>query len=849
MNFKELEQKYLQIPKEIKETRRWVCYAAVTREDGSVTKIPMSPFGGTASTTDPNTWSTFKVSCLACEKYNYAGLGFILGKSPADNSCYFGIDLDNHADRVTGEKLSDKEFYELTNEFVSTLQSYSEYSHSGEGVHIICRGTLPPGNRRKAGGNVEMYDSGRFFTMTGKVINNVPIADRTAEIKPLWEKYLNTPSPVTETGYIHKNADGKMSFDGPYQEPKTVYLYHNLSDDEVLTKIRTSSKGAEFISLFNGDMSKYNNDHSSADLGLCTILAFWCSKNKAQMDRIFRSSALMRPKWDQKRGQSTYGEDTLDKAIAASRDTYTPPKEKIDFSSIGSKGNVEPTVSEEYSVNEFGDPNIKARKVFKHYRLTDTGNAERFYDQFGDLFKFNQDGNYWMYWNGKTWTVDKKSFIKKYADKLIDIMRLEAKDMEKQIEDATRNGNPTDELIETRKSMLKNIDRVSNKAGKEAMLSELQHLHDIPVESKEFDTNEYLLNTDSGVVDLRTGSIRDFDRKLMLSKNTNCKVSFEEPVVWNKFLHDVFERGNPEETEEIIECIQKCIGYSLSALTIVQCIFFLYGSGSNGKSTFIEQLNKILGEYGDAVDSELLIQNQSSSGQSNRFALSDLVGLRFLSTSETDEGKKLAEARIKKMTGSDTIKAEIKHGKSFGYKPTYKIWMSTNNKPIIRGTDYGIWRRIFLFPFERTFTEAQKDPEMPAKLAAETPKILGWAIKGYIKFQECLARDKGIRKPQCIEEALSNYRNEMDVINAWINSRCENFGGYQTRASELFEDYKNWAKDDNEYLMPNTKFGQELVKKGYKKIRKSDGWYYIGLKLNSNHKAVSFREGALFDDD
>ena len=155
-----------------------------------------------------------------------------------------------------------------------------------------------------------------------------------------------------------------------------------------------------------------------------------------------------------------------------------------------------------------------------------------------------------------------------------------------------------------------------------------------------------------------------------------------------------------------------------------------------------------------------------------------------------------------------------------------------------------IWRRVFYIPFERTFSEKEKDTTMPERLKAETPQILGWAIEGYKKYAA-----EGLTKPKCIEEASSSYRNEMDVINAWITNRCVPFAGYETKASTLFENYKAWAKDDCEWLMSNTKFGQELMKKGYKKVRRCDGFYYVGLKLMDDYKGMSFKKENFFLED
>lgn len=830
-----LEQQYTKLPNEIKEAKRWVCYRKVD-------KAPMNAINGKfAQSNNPFTWTTFRNAIIGCVKYNFDGLGFMLGNG------IFGVDLDNHLKEDGTPEISQDEFDSLSSEFLNALDSYSERSQSGRGIHIICKGKLPEGACRK--GNIEMYDSGRYFAMTGNVVNDQLIQNREEEIKPLWKKYLY--SETKQATRTVKNPDGSVVFGTICEDD---YAYENrlsLSDSEVIERIKASQTGDEFLRYYiNGDTyfsDKNTSDHSRADLCLCCILAFWCGKDRNQMDRIFRSSALMRKKWDEYRGKDTYGNMTIDMAISRTFQTYNPPKEKVvvkDYSIENKASKIISNNNEQHScVNENGDPIITARKKsFKTYSLDDTGNAERFYDYFGENFRFNKDLKSYMFWNKKTWVVDSKEFVKKYADELIKILKADANSYEDSIKQAMEEARPEDEIKKmqlTLKAMQENIKRVSNKAGKDAMLSELQHLHNIPVLNSEFDTQENLLNTDSGVVDLNTGEIAPYSQEKMLSKNTNCRVSYDEPTTWLKFLHDIFERPNQQETEELIECIQMALGYSLTGRKNKEHLFILYGNGSNGKSTFIEATRKIFGDYGKVMNSDLLIQSNASS-QSNEFALSALLGARLVSTSETSEGGKLDETIIKKMTSGEEINAQFKYGQPFSFAPTFSPWLSTNNKPIIRATDFGTWRRLFFIPFLNTFTEEKKDVDMPKKIAAECDKILGWIIMGNVKLHNEY-HDK-LPKPKCIEEALADYKNEQDVINAFIQDRCSDFPRYKTRASVLYQEYVTWAKTNNEYLMPERKFGMEMTKKHYDKKRDRDGNYYVGIKLNSDHRGHIFSE-------
>ena len=836
MTQEELETKYLKIPQEIKQTRRWICYKIENR-DGKITKVPYSGINGDyAKSNDSSTWTIFRVAILGCVKFGFDGIGFMLGEDKNTGIKYFGIDLDNHEDEEGNKPMSRDEFFDFSSEFVNALKSYTEYSQSGEGVHIICKGTLPEGARRKAGVGVEMYDKGRFFAMTGNVILDLPISDRTEEIKPLWEKYLNKKEEDIPEGF-------KGLVFGENRQSKTIDITpSNISDNELIEKIQNSRFGTEFMNLYNGDMSAYKNDHSSADMALCQILAFWTGCDKAQMDRIFRSSALMRPKWDQRRGRDTYGNLTLDNAISGQRDVYTPAKERITIVENIQKPIESPTEIVEY--DDKHDPIIKIKTIFKTYPLTDTGNAERFYDQFGENFKYNKDNQYFMFWNGKTWTKDIKGNIRKYANKLIDVLEAEVRTTEAKIKEVSQSGSEhkDEDLITLTKiqdAQVKNVKKVANKAGKDAMLSELQNLHDLPVVNSEFDTQDYLLNTDSGVVNLSTGEIKPFDKELKLSKNTNCKVDFSEPKVWLKFLRDILKRDNPEETEELMDTVQMALGESLTGRTNKDHLFIMYGTGSNGKSTFIKVVNDVFGDYGTTMNSDLLLQNQNASSQSNEFSLAALLGARMVSTSETAEGKKLDEVMIKQMLSGEKMTAQFKYGQSFSFLPTFSPWMSTNNRPIIRATDFGTWRRIYYIPFENTFTEDKKDVEMPKKLAKEIPQILGWMIKGAVKLHQQY-QDK-LPKPKCLEEALSDYKKSLDGVGQFLADRCIPFPGMQIEAARLYQVYKDWAKQNNEYCYSESRFKLELPKKGYKLEKdQNKGLVYIGLKIAGDKTGIVF---------
>ena len=793
MDLKQLQLKYNQVASELKVLKRWVCFKVEGLENGKTTQRPYNALsGGLANVNDELTWTNFNTALKGCVKYKCDGIGFILGHG------IFGIDLDNHPDKEGNYSLTDEEFQKLTDEFVSQLDSYSERSQSGKGVHIICSGKLPEGARRKKGSPVEMYDSGRFFAFTGDVIHNQPINNREKEVVPLWEKYVKSDIVIDET-----------------RQRKVVPKELRLSDQEVIDVALASSSGHKFHRYYyDGDLSMNGGDHSSADMSFCCMLAFWCNGDEEQMDRIFRNSGLMREKWDKYRGQRTYGEITIDSACKQTPEGYV--KQEIVKSTIRNKTSKDPVKNvkhqlSEMNIDENGEPIFKVKKIFKNYSYSDTGNAERFYDYFGELFRYNVTDKSFFFWTGKTWIKDSKEVIRKYANKFIEILKEEEEKLFKEQADLEALGKKdAAKMIEKKlDACRKNTARVSNKAGKDAMLSELKSLFDIPVENWEFNQDDYLLNTDSGIVDLRTGDVHPFDKDKLMTKNTGHKVSFEEPTTWLKFLYSVFDCNDEAETNSLIESLQTCLGYSLTGSVREQVMFLLYGGGSNGKSVLTETISHIIGDYSDNIASGTLMQQKGTQGSTN-FSLAKLQTCRFVETGETDEGGKLAEAQLKILTGGDQIAAQFKFGNEFSYKPKFKIWMSTNNPPIIRGTDFGIWRRVIVFEFKNTFTGDKKDKDLPDKLRAEADKILGWLIQGCLKYLQ--ANKLLIAKSQIT--ALELYKESMDVVAQFLRKECVLSEEHCVECKTLYTYYKEWALNNTDYVMKERKFSSELKHKG-----------------------------------
>lgn len=739
------------IPKELKALKQWVCWVGAD-------KIPKNPItGGNAQSNNSETWGSFEQACEGCSKYNFDGIGFMFANG------YFGVDLDHVIDNV-----------DFCDEFVETLQSYTEISKSGSGIHIICKGELPQGARRR--GNVEMYSAGRYFICTGNLYNSKykRVTDCTESIKILHNKYLPSVTPTIQT---------------------TRNQVVDLDDQEVIDKARGCKSGYLFQMLYEGNWKGIYSSQSEADLALCNQLAFWTGRNANQMDRIFRTSGLYRKKWDTKRGTDTYGNITIGKACANCVDIYEP------------RSNVDDT---ELAIALFNDGKVHAEAPTKQYDMTDTGNAHRLRDRFGGNIKYSYNRKRWFYWDGKMWRIDDTGEIKKLADIIIEDIKREA-------------FAEADEQNQAEK--LKWATKSASSKSKEAMIKECQHLDGIPASPDDFDSYIDYLNTQNGIVNLHNGELLPHDNNFMMSKITICEydTSGKPPKLWLKFLDDV-TNGD----KDLQEYIQKSVGYSLSGSTKEQCAYFLYGMGNNGKSTFLDTISEMLNGYSSNVQPETIMMKRFGEGGVNS-DIARLKSARFVSSEEPTEGVRLNEGLLKQLTGGGKITCRFLYGDEFEYAPEFKIWVATNHKPVIRGTDLGIWRRIKLIPFEVNIPKEKVDKNLKYRLRKELPQILRWAVEGCIKWQ-----NEGISDPDCVKQAVAGYKLEMDLLASFMDQCVEidYNSDEKIMANQLFQVYSKWAKENKEYEMSSKKFFNEVAKKlPDNKGRNSSGVYYTKIKF------------------
>ena len=353
------------------------------------------------------------------------------------------------------------------------------------------------------------------------------------------------------------------------------------------------------------------------------------------------------------------------------------------------------------------------------------------------------------------------------------------------------------------------------------------------------DADDDLLGVANGVVDLRTGELRPSRPEDLITRYS--PVVFD-PIAkcpnWHRFLNRVLKnspitdarkgRGNNSHRlparAELTTYLQQVAGYMLSGRTDEQVLFFLYGSGANGKTTLVKTLEGLLGgELAKQIPYDTLVAHKGQRSSSNDIAR--LQGVRAAFTNEVEDGTQLAESLIKQLTGGDTIAARFLYQEFIEFRPKFKLFMSGNHKPIIKGSDDGVWRRIQLIPFEVQIPPEDRDPLLAEKLRAELPGILNWAIRGHAKW-----RRHGLAPPACVRAASEEYRDEMDLLQQWLEERCVYDTESSAPARDLYFSYSFWAEQQNLKPLSQPVFGRKLGER-FDKTRRSAGNVYLGLKL------------------
>lgn len=433
--------------------------------------------------------------------------------------------------------------------------------------------------------------------------------------------------------------------------------------------------------------------------------------------------------------------------------------------------------------------------------LNDTGNADRFGERYKGQVKY-VPGVSWLIWNELRWGRDDCGEIIELAKTVARAIYIEA---------GVANDDSVRSAISLHAAISLKAPRLS------AMLSLAQSLPEIVTLPAQLDKHDMSLGVANGVVDLKTGKLQPVHPDLLLTRHS--PVAFEPSAKCPQFLTFIDQITGGDKA--LAHYLQRVVGYTLTGDTSEQCLFFLYGSGANGKSTFLNVIKELLGnDLASQTPSETLMVKRSEATND----IARLQGVRAVIANEIEDGSLMAESLVKQMTGGEALTARFHYQEFFQFTPKFKLFIAGNHKPVIRGRDNGIWRRIRLIPFETVLAKAQQDPKLQEKLRSELPGILNWAIKGCKDWQK-----QGLAESKTITEAVKSYRSEMDILGTWEADSCTVGPGLETSAAVAYQSYRFWAESNGYKPMSSGSFGRELADR-FKRIKRKEGNYYLGFK-------------------
>jgi putative DNA primase/helicase len=450
------------------------------------------------------------------------------------------------------------------------------------------------------------------------------------------------------------------------------------------------------------------------------------------------------------------------------------------------------------------------------FPLNDSGNGERFAAMYAGQFLYIAPQRKWYRWTRTHWEADASGSV-----------QFAAKNCARSIlNDAAREDDD-----KARKATIAFANASESKRARDAMLACASFEPEMAFAPDRFDRDPMSFNCTSGTVNLVTGACRPHAERDYISKV--APVTFDARATcptWDRFLATV--TGGDVD---LVSYLQRAVGYTLTGSVREHVLLFLYGDGRNGKSTFLRVLQTLFGPYGMTGASDLLL---ATPGNQHPTAIADLQGRRLIVCSEIEAGRTFNEARVKQTTGGDRLSARRMREDFWEFEPSHKTWIAANHKPVIRGADEGIWRRIVLLPFTVAIPEADVDPELYDKLATELPGILNWAIEGCLAWQ----RD-GLRPPAAVTDAVKEYREESSRFAEFFDERCLfNATAKGTTVAAMYAAYERFARSRGEKEPANKDdLRMALTSKPDVFTTKGTGGArsWIGVKLSVHEVAVN----------
>ena len=810
---------FVGIPSELKENASF-CLWKLEKRSGKLTKVPYDPKNGQlAKTNDPSTFADF---ASAMKAYAMGGTG----STPKWDGIGYRVSEGIGAIDIDHRIREDGSLNDVAASIMSFFpDAYFERSPSGTGLRGFFR--LSPDfaydktvyyiNNRKHG--LEVYLPGvtnRFVTVTGDVYRAGTVSRNDEALQNTLDTFMRRNSQLGAGSPI---------------EPVSY-----LTDEQVIQHACKSESGEKFRSLYNGDWCSLYDSQSDADMALVSMLAFWCGNVEEQIDRIFRESGLMRDKWDRRTGDSTYGQITIRNAVSSNSVIYVPVPDadsaEEEFKDLDDDEHsaFSPDLSHVTMTIEEMRPHTNPR-----YGHEEIGIGNAFADYYKPIARFNADRGIWYVYDGQIWQPDENALAiaelaKRLADRLYSFA-LQIKDED------------------TRNRYIKRIQKLQLRKNRRTMVEDAKSVY--PVRMSLFDSNTHLFNCQNGTLDLATLEFHPHDPKDFITKLS--PVVYDPDAIcprWNQFVDEVM-MGKAE----VGRYLQKAVGYSLTGDTSLECLFIMYGPTTrNGKTTTIDTILKLMGEYGRSAKPDMLASNFR--GPSNGAPSEDvarLAGARFVGISEMEQKLTINASLTKQLTGNNKITARFLHENSFEFHLQAKIFIDTNHLPNV--TDQTLFEsgRIKIIPFNRHFEDHEQDKTLKATLTdpENLSGIFNWAVEGYRLY-----KTEGLDEPDAVKSATAQYRQDSDRISQFIDSwleegKDEDGDKYQVPCKAAYRVYSNWCNEMN-YHPDNYKNFRAAMEKAFMvETRRPKGGgsmtpLIIGVRLRKEEAGAEEEDGEVF---
>ncbi len=434
---------------------------------------------------------------------------------------------------------------------------------------------------------------------------------------------------------------------------------------------------------------------------------------------------------------------------------------------------------------------------------TELGYARRLVYRYGDRLRYVSVWRRWLVWDGTRWARDQTGQVQRWAKVIARGITSEALAV-------------TDD--KERKAKLAEARRGESSAAIAGVLTLAGTEEGVAITPDDLDADPFLVNCTNGTLDLRTGQLSKHDPGDLLTKITGAAYAPDTASdIWTEFL----KRVQPDA--EVRAFLARLFGHALEGRVVEHVLPICFGEGANGKGTFINAVLSALGDYGDAADPELLT---ARTFDAHPTGTADLFGLRLAVLHEGDAGRRLAEGTVKRLTGGDRLKARRMREDFWHFEPSHTFVMLTNHKPVVTGTDEGIWRRLRLVPWPVVVPADERDEHLGKRLGLDADAVLAWLVAGYRDWHE-----HGLDEPRAVVAATDAYRSESDALGRFLDERCLVMAACTVRSSDLFHAWCKWCADEGETPGTNKAFTTVLQDRGYetKPTRIGAVWQGIGL--------------------